>query len=62
MLGLLYTCIRRHVSVDIYVSGYKLLVRDTCFQGHVSWFKLGITPVSNIADKPELSVGHIFVT
>ena len=23
------TCIWRHVSVDIYVSGYKLLVRDT---------------------------------
>jgi len=26
------TCIRRHVSVDMYVSGYKLLVRDTRFR------------------------------
>ena len=26
------TCIRRHVSIDIYVSGYKLLIRDTCFR------------------------------
>jgi len=26
------TCIWRHVSVDIYVSGYMSLVRDTCFR------------------------------
>jgi len=36
--------IQQRVSVDIYVSGYELLVRDTCFQATYvkSWCKLGI--------------------